>query len=46
MHYVPDTGRRAEDIKANDTWALTPKNSQSNGKHTEQTHDFNTTNIC
>lgn len=33
-HYVPDTGHTAEDIKANDTWALTPENSQSPEKYT------------
>lgn len=33
-HYVPDTVHRAEDIKANDAWALTPENAQPTGKYT------------
>lgn len=32
------TGRRAGDTNADDTWALMPKNSKSNGKYTEQTY--------
>lgn len=35
MHYMPHIGDGAEDLKSNHTWALTPKNSQSNGKSVE-----------
>lgn len=32
---MPNAGYGPEDTKANDTWALTPKNSHSNGKYAE-----------
>lgn len=34
------------DTKTSNTQPLSPKNSQSNEKYVEETHHFNTTDVC
>lgn len=39
-------GHGVGDTKTSNTQPLSPKNSQSNEKYVEETHHFNTTDVC